>query len=766
MRTHIASLLLLFIAGAAAGCGQVDDGQCATAEQSDNVACTLDICNAEAGGWAHIPNNELCEAGQACSPTAGCVAAGALTGTATLFGYTDHSNITVTVDGLEGVSTTTDAMGNWTIVVPPGMYTVTYSKEKFRTERSDNIVVLAEAAERAASIELMHGVLWGDERETTTSYSATTNPDRTYLIETPASEFGTSYYATPMDGSSPPKLVTSLPSGTVAYSKTHMVWTTGTTGACTNSIYTGVPCTIWARPLDASTPPVRLFAAAGDVDTMSIVQSSNRVYAYTIIRTTRFNSTAGFTETSFWVAKTDGSANPTVASWVQPDSLHPASQVVYNDTTALLLVNNNTNTVGAPSDTLANTPLIRIDLATRVATPVNVGFATNAGAFITVSPNSQVVLGYLSQTLNSSGYVHRRTFMAQLSGTAAPNLAPIAGASSSTSSQYSDYPAPSYGWMSDSSGIVFQAQTYTSASATTLGGELKVWMATSATAATIAPYNTSGFGVGIFAGGPYLVGKAFVYADGSSPSRVVKVANLSSTPQSYPLDSTGFDVMQFSFSVTDSSAYIVWAQATGASTYTPEKILSANLTFPVTAAPAVTQLGPALNSGGCVTGGFFSPVGALSGTTFFKFCYGSSGTTVDITAYPKSSTAQSGTAPGVPASSFGGPIYVSIAAADRIAFRRSDGNWYSLGADLKPLAVRIDQTTTPSVVDQWVFFRDSSSLMTRVSRGDGAIIDEPLLPCDLGSAYLNDAKSQAFWPSSRCSQATYMMHSVGVTNLP
>ena len=55
MRIHIASIFMLLV-GTAAGCGEVEDSSC-PGEQSDNVACTLDVCNAEGGGWAHIPNN-------------------------------------------------------------------------------------------------------------------------------------------------------------------------------------------------------------------------------------------------------------------------------------------------------------------------------------------------------------------------------------------------------------------------------------------------------------------------------------------------------------------------------------------------------------------------------------------------------------------------------------------------------------------------------------------------------------------------------------
>jgi len=715
--------------------------------QSDDIACTLDVCNAEAGSWSHLADNSLCESGQACSPTAGCVAAGAITGTATLYGKTDHSGIVVTVEGLEGATTTTDAMGNWTIVLPPGSYAVTYSKDKYIGEREPNIVVLAEAAERAPLVELMHGELKDGERVVTSSYNYTLNPDRTFLIEVVASAVGTSYYATPTDGSRNAVLIASNPTS-VWYTNTHMVWLTTNSGTTT----------VWSRPLTGASPAVLL----GNTGVGFEMSLPTQPRAFTLMR--KRNTATNLSQ--IFVAKTDGSVIHAAPAWTQADTSHPLGNVypaftpsiVMNDTHALIGVEN--YTANPPVDTLASTPFIRVELMSNTATFVNTGFATNLVYFVAQSPDANYLHGWILQNGASSWW---RGFMVPISGPAAPSLAPSYGASSNQFSDFTNGIFPVY-WLPDSSGIVYQTYAYGLTAGGSAQGDLRVWMTTSPTSSVIAPTNNAGtngnFNIG--STGPYrLVGKHLIYGDGAAGSRSMKVAAVSANPTSYNLDTSTFNTLNV-WSNVDGS-YLVWNQAEAPSGTTSTKIMSAALPAMLTATPTPIQLGPNVP-----TGCSLEPY--LSGDTFFRFC----NDTRTVAAFAKSSTAVTGSTDDVVGSKF------VFAKSNRVGFRRGDGKLYSLGTDLKVVANSIDPNATPvtstsfnfpgtsNLYSDWLFYRDGTSLMTRASKADGSITDEPIMPCDVSLAYVSETtgNSHVFLPSSRCQTLDYHITHVPTANLP
>jgi len=736
MRTHIASIFTLLLAGAA-GCGAVDDGACPTAMQSDDIACTLDVCNAEAGSWSHIADNSFCEAGQACSPTAGCVSAGAITGNATLYGKTDHSGIVVTVEGLEGATTTTDAMGNWTIVLPPGSYAVTYSKEKYIGEREANIVVLAEAAERAPHVELAHGEILDPERTVLSSYSYQLNPDRSYIVEGVTSAVGTSFYAAPTNGTKPPVLLVSNPTN-VYLTNTHIVWRSSAGGTIS----------VWSRPLSGASLAVPL-GVVGAGFNMSVIGTPRE---FTLML--RSNSSTGINQV--FVAKTDGSIVHPTAAWTQPDSNHFYAGAAYNATHALIGVTN--YSAFPPTDSLANTPFVRVDLASNTATLVNVGFATNNVYLGSVSPDNNHVYGYIDNSGAATYWI--RGFIGSVSGPAAPTLAPSYGAASTQYSDWQDFSYPAI-WLPDSSGVVYKTFPY---AGNTAQGDLRVWMTGSATSSVISPANPAAYNIGN-QGSYRLVGKNLLYGDGPAGGRVFKIAAVSANPVSFTLDSSTFNTIGLWTSHDDS--YVVWSQAESANGGVHTKIMSAALTTPLTTTPTITQLGANV-PGGCTFEGY------LAGTTFFRFC----GDTRTIAAFAKSSNAATGMASSVVGSKW------RFDKSNRLGFRQDDGKLYSLGTDLKLIATYIDPNVGPitsfstnpgggvngwsNLNSDWILYRDGTTLMTRASRVDGTVLDEPILPCDVSAFYVseNPDNSQIVAPNARCQDLTYHLGHVPTANLP
>ncbi len=64
-----------------------------------------------------------------------------VTGRVTLPGRGDHSGVYVTVEGAVGISTITDAAGNFTLGVPQGLHTLRFEKDGFLVRRKDPVNV-------------------------------------------------------------------------------------------------------------------------------------------------------------------------------------------------------------------------------------------------------------------------------------------------------------------------------------------------------------------------------------------------------------------------------------------------------------------------------------------------------------------------------------------------------------------------------------------------------------------------------------------------
>lgn len=721
MRNHIASLFVLFL-GTAAGCGEVEDSSC-PGEQSDNVACTLDVCNAEGGGWAHIPNNNLCEAGQACSPTAGCVAGGSLAGTAKLLGKTDHSGITVTVNGVEGATATTDAAGAWSILIPPGRYTVTYSKDKYISETSPDIVVVADAADVVPEVELAHGEELGFERPITGGYSSFQNVDKSYLIEVVGSAFGNAYWATPMDGSTGPSLIVASPNQ-IFFTSTHAVWTESNI--------------VFSRPLTAATEAISLSSTISG-GSLSIVGTPG---TYTVIRRTRPLPT--YHETSLYIARTDGSTPAGTAVWTQPDAQHTYFDFVNGDTYGLLSVQNSTNNNGPPGDAAAQTPIHRIDFAANTSTALNIGFAASWVDFRSVSPDASRVYGHVYTQLApccATPFEQYRGFIGSIAS-GAMTMSP----STATSTYYSvfhDYGQYFDGWTPDNT-LIFRTTSWYNGSGN-VGGELKAWFA-NGTLATFASNPSTYYNFN-----PVLLNGAIAWRDSGS----LRVAGITTSPTAYTLDSSGLVSGFWAKAGTGATgSYVAWTQVP-AGTQLPNKVFGANIPTTVTSLPPTVQLGPNIPA-------TCSFEGALAGTTYFALCP----ETGTLTSYAAASNTPAGSTSGVHGSLF-------LVGSDRVGFRKTDGSVYSTSnsgtfADLKAIATKVDGNSPLPVVGSWMMYRDATAGLTRVSKLDGSIIDEPLSDCDLtvGGAYTNTSMSQLFVASARCTNIDYGMFRAPTANLP
>jgi hypothetical protein len=723
--SRIASLVPLLVSLSATGCGEVESGLCA-GEQVDNVSCTVDICDGEAKTWAHIPNDDLCEAGQRCDPTAGCVAASAITGNARLLGKDDHSGITVTVNGVEGATTTTDAMGNWSLTVPAGSYTVTYSKDKYIPETSPELIALAQASDTAPDVELAHGEILGDERTISQNYGSTTNPDKSFVIEAVPSGFGSTYYATPADGSKPPTLLVANPNN-ITYTNTHAVWRQG------NIIY--------SRPLTGATPPISLTSTL----TGGTIEYVGTPGVYTVIR--RVRNLPTYSESSLYIAKTDGSQLAGAAVWTQPDATHGFNTLVNNDSFALLALYNNSNASGPPGDAAANTPIVRIDLTAGTTATVNVGYAVNSANFGSISPDGSRVYGTMYQYTGSQSWT--RGFIGNISA-GTMTLAPNPGLGSSYYICH-DCIYNFSGWLADNTFVFNTGTWYTGSSY--LGGEGRVWLP-NGSIGTLWPSDPNYY----YCYGMYLLNGAVAWREGCS-AKQLKVATVSATPTVYNLDTSGLASNVWIKTGTGTTgSYIAWTQVPGGSQL-PNKVFGANIPVNLASgAPVAVQLGPNI-AANC------SFEGTLSGTTFFQLC----GETGTLTAYPASTATASGTLTGVQ----GG--LNALVAADRILFRKVDGNVYTaantgaLGADVKVVATKVDGNAPIANVGSWLLYRDSASYLTRVSKADGSVIDEPLFDCDMvgsGQLWLNTAGTNLISTASRCQTIDYGLTHTPTANLP
>jgi hypothetical protein len=192
---------------------------------------------------------------------------------------------------------------------------------------------------------------------------------------------------------------------------------------------------------------------------------------------------------------------------------------------------------------------------------------------------------------------------------------------------------------------------------------------------------------------------------------------------------------------------------------TPTKIFGSTIsTTLTTVAPTTVQLGAALPA----TCAFR---GTLSNTTFFQLCED----TGTLKAYPAATAIASGTLTGVLGS------LIPLPGADRVAFRKTDGNLYSaantgaLGADVAAIATKGDLSTTILQAGNYVLYRDSVKQLSRISKADGSVIDEPLFDCDVtysGQVYMNASNTQLFAPSARCGTISFGLLHAPVANLP
>jgi hypothetical protein len=292
-------------------------------------------------------------------------------------------------------------------------------------------------------------------------------------------------------------------------------------------------------------------------------------------------------------------------------------------------------------------------------------------------------------------------------------------------------------------------------------------MTGSSTSSVISAYNPAGYALGS-AGQWRLIGKNLLYGDGTAPNRVLKIASISANPTSFNLDISGFNTLQVWAS--NDNSYLVWDQAEASSGSTHTKLLSAPLASPLTTMPAVTQLGPNVPSG-CAFEGY------LAGTTFFRFC----GDTRTIAAFEKSSSSVTGMASTVIGSKY------RFDKSNRLGFRQDDGKLYSLGTNLQVIANSIDPNVNPIVSSSttsiyggapfnggsnlnsdWILYRDGTTLMTRASRVDGTVLDEPLLPCDVSQFYVSESPDNGhiMLPAMRCKDLNYRLGHAPSANLP
>lgn len=677
------------------------------------VECTVDLCNANGAQWAHIPDHNRCDPGQACDPTAGCVAGGVLSGNATLLGHTDHSGITVTVEGVEGATATTDAMGNWSIIIGAGTYRVTYSKDKYITQTSPDVVVVPEASDGAPPVELSHSERVGPDHVFTPfyGYDSFLNADKTFLIEYVQGAFGTTYYATAMDGSTGPVHLVTNPSN-IRFTGTHAVWNEG------NIVY--------SRPLTGASAPVNLSS--------TITGGSISVFgtpgAYTVIRRVRQLPT--FNESSLYVAKTDGSSLAGPAIWTQPDNAHTLGSYAGNDSFGLFTVSNNSNPSGPPGDAVATTPIYRVDFAAGTATAVDIGFATNDLSFFSVSPDQSRVYGYVRQFTGTRHWY--RGFIADIAA-GAPRLAANYGTAGTTQTIFHDYPSNTDGWLADGT-LIFRT-TYWHNGSAYQGGELKIWPPTG-DAITLSGTNQT-YPYYIQFSPLYVLNGAIAWRE--YPINYIRVVGMADAATIYNLDTTGLASGVWTKVGTGTGgSYIAWTQVPSG-TNLPNKVFGANIPTTVASQPPTVQLGPNVPA-------TCSFEGTLSGTTFFQLC----SETGTLTAYAAASNTPAGTASGVHGSLF------TMPDADRIAFRKTDGNVYTASnagtlADVTPLATKADGNAPIKAVGTWVLYRDAEQQLTRVSKADGSVIDEPLSDCDMagsGDLYLNEAGTHLFGSFARC----------------
>jgi hypothetical protein len=748
--SRIACLVPLLISLASAGCGEVESGVCA-GEQVDEVSCTVDICDGEAKAWAHIPNDALCEVGQRCDPTAGCVAAGGLTGHATLFAHTDHSGITVSIDGLEGATAMTDAMGNWSMSsLPTGTYDVTYTKGTFVTQTQSGVGVLPSAATSPPDVELRHGADLGVDQNVPqmlgfygNDYGSNTylSPDKKHAVVRFFLYYvGTTYRSYKLDGlsSAPVDVFFNTypydPDNGVDFriTDTHFVWSPPDRKS------------VWARPLDGG--PAVILGTVAPQDSLLIAGTPG---TYTMLR--KVHNTGVYDEDSLYVVKTDGSTPMGSPAFVTADAQHDLVTTRNNDTTAVVFLTNSTaSPTAGPTDGSAQIPLRRIDFASGAVSSVNVGFATNYADAWSVSPDNETIFGYFRQDGINQWF---RSFMMPISGTVGPKLAPSYGAANP---MYSDRPAsgPPIVWLPDNSAVVYASASYAAGE-----GGLKSWATTAATSTqlvTAGNYYVYSFSVH---------NKVVLYRNTSaSTAQLLAVAAVGATPTPYTLDSSGSFLNDFQYDDTDpASSYIVWTQSVSGGDSTRAKIFSSAMPSPLLAAPSAVQLGGTLNP-------TCSYEGVLSDRTYWQLC----ANTGVLSGFTQSTT----TAGTQTQQVLGG--LMAAPGGDSIVFRQYDNKLYSSPntgtlTDVRLVSTQWENTRPIRVVDKWVVFTDSGSRYLRASNVTGSGIDEPLSTClyppqnanQNGGRQWGDPMNTTFlFTEMRCTNNDYGEYQVPSTNLP
>lgn len=680
MRTQFAFTFGLLLASAAVGCGAVDDGSCPSDSEDDGIACTLDVCNAEAAGWAHLPNNNLCETGQRCDPTGGCVAAGLLTGHATLFGMDDNSGITVTVEGVEGATTMTDAAGNWSLgALPPGTFDVTYSKAGYVTIKDAGVGVTDVGASSPPDVELRAGY---DVNHDAVAYwyngfegEVWSRSRKALAIAQSGIASGAVWYGYRLDRPSEP---VTLYSGYVSpiVGDDYAAWV--------------INDTVWSKSLTGG--PAHLLATALPGDSFQIVGT---VTQYVILRQTHY--TGVFDQYNLFVVKADGSTPLGTPIYSTPDANHyfDGSDVWNNDTTALVGLSDYS---GSPTAS----PFLRVDLATGTKTVVNAGLATSDVVFTSLSPDEKNVTGYLVST----GW--DRGFLMTLDGTSQPSLAPDYGPQFS-GIKHSDEPASDVTWLPDSSGAVYASVSYTkSDNATILEGGLKLWLVGQTQSVVLVPR-------GNYGPNQWRVhNQSVVFHDTdlvTSPLRVVSAH--STSPQIFPLDTSAFQVPEPWVDDSGGETYVVWTRSISAGDGTIDKIFASKLTPPITAAPQVVQLGGTVPS-------VCNFEAVLSDHTFWQLC----NDTGVLNGYPELTMAPS------TIMMVRDPL-VAAPDADSVVYAKYDGRLYGSPntgslAESKVVSNAVDFSFFIQPVGPGVVFSNLSTGYLTSSAADGTTVDKPL----------------------------------------
>jgi len=606
-------------------------------------------------------------------PALGCGSVGGssdatLSGTATLLGHTDNSGITVTLKEDTKATATTAADGTWSLSAPVGAYTVQYAAPSYENLAQEG-VELTGTGGLAPAATLVHYQKWNTPRFFTSGGNAQLTPDQNTAVVTYFEGSIATAVAFALDNSRPPVELGPITSFTLT--NDHIVWTNGVT--------------VFARPLDGSKPAYELGHASG----IQIICAK----AYTAWRV--YNPTNGLY--SIYYAKTDGTvAARTTPVFTQQDGSHPIANYFCNDSRMMLFTHN--TSAYPPTDSQASTPMHRIDFATGTTADVSVGLPTSYIYTYAQSPDGNYVYGYLEK-YNSAGplYDDFRGFVASVSGNNLTDAVSISASGGGVNYSYADYPYSYFGWLPDSSGVLYQ--TYTGNG---VAGDLKIWKAGGTASSSVAT-------VGTFTN-VALLGKMIGYQDTST--NYYKVAGPDGTVATIDTSGNGL-VGAPTFTTGTSDVYLMWHEATALNSGYVAKALGADVNLaPFTATPVT--FGASLPSTCVLTD-------ALSNTTYFQACGDGS-----IAAFPKST----GTAAATISDADKFTSIAAIQKLDEALFSKSDGTLYGLnamGTEL-PIAKKNDPFTLTgtAVGPLFVFPETTNGGYIRVSKLDGSLNDEPL----------------------------------------